>query len=183
MHLPLQITARDLELSPNVEELIREEAEKLEAFDGRLTGCRVLVETAHRYPTGERVQYNVRIDLTGPGAELVVKRQPHQDLWTAIQRAFDAARRRVQDRVRRRRGDVKAHGDEAPGRGRVVRLFPYEGYGFLETADGREIYFHRNSVLRGAFARLDVGTEVRYAEEQGTRGPQASTVVLLRRGR
>jgi cold shock CspA family protein/ribosome-associated translation inhibitor RaiA len=181
MRLPLQITARDLELSPNVEQLIREEAEKLESFYERLTGCRVLVETAHRYPTGERVQYNVRIDLTVPGAELVIKRQPHPDLWTAIQRAFDAARRRLQDRARRRRGDVKAKSDAPTGR--VVRLFPYEGYGFLQTGDGREIYFHRNSVLRGGFARLDVGVEVRYAEEDGAHGPQASTVTVLRRGR
>jgi cold shock CspA family protein/ribosome-associated translation inhibitor RaiA len=161
MRLPLQITARDLELSPNIEQLIRAEAEKLESFYERVTGCRVLVETAHRYPTGER--------------------QPHPDLWTAIQRAFDAARRRLQDRAHRRRGDVKARSDVPTAR--VVRLFPYEGYGFLQTADGREIYFHRNSVLRGGFTRLDVGAEVRYAEEEGARGPQASTVALLRRGK
>ena len=181
MRLPLQITARDLELSPNVERLVREEAEKLGSFYERLTGCRVLVETAHRYPTGERVHYNVRIDLTVPGTELVIQRQPHPDLWTAIQRAFDAARRRLQDRARRRRGDVKAKSDVPTGR--VVRLFPYEGYGFLETTDGREIYFHRNSVLRGAFARLNIGAEVRYAEEAGVRGPQASTVAPLSRRR
>ena len=181
MRLPLQITARDLELSPNVAQLIREEAQKLESFHERLTGCRVLAETAHRYPTGERVQYNVRIDLTVPGAELVIKRQPHPDLWTAIQRAFEAARRRLQDRARRRRGDVKARSDVPTGR--VVRLFPYEGYGFLQATDGREIYFHRNSVLRGGFGRLAVGVEVRYAEEEGARGPQASTVAPLRRGR
>ena len=107
MRLPLQITARDLELSPNVEQRIREGVAKLESFYERLTGCRVLVETAHRYPTGERVHYNVRIDLTVPGAELVIKRQPHPDLWTAIQRAFEAARRRLQDYSRRQRGDVK----------------------------------------------------------------------------
>ena len=80
-----------------------------------------------------------------------------------------------------RRGEVKAKSDAPTGRG--VRLFPYEGYGFLQTADGREIYFHRNSVLRDGFARLAVGAPVRYAEEEGTRGPQASTVALLRRGR
>jgi ribosomal subunit interface protein len=181
MRLPLQITARDVELSPSIEQLIREEAAKLESFFERVMGCRVLVETAHRYPTGERVHYNVRIDLTLPGAELVIKRQPHEDLWTAIQRAFDAAQRRLQDRARRRRGDVKTRSDVPTGR--VVRLFPYEGYGFLETIDGRELYFHRNSVLRRGFPRLEVGTEVRYAEEDGKRGPQASTVAVVRRGR
>jgi cold shock CspA family protein len=53
-----------------------------------------------------------------------------------------------------------------------------EDYGFLQTADGREIYFHKNSVLQPGFDRLEVGTEVYYAEEAGEKGPQASTVRL-----
>jgi hypothetical protein len=31
------------------------------------------------------------------------------DAYAALQHTFDAARRQIQDRVRRRRGDVKAH--------------------------------------------------------------------------
>jgi cold shock CspA family protein len=46
----------------------------------------------------------------------------------------------------------------------------------LETADRREIYFHRSSVLDGGFDRLKIGVEVRFAEELGEEGPQASTV-------
>jgi cold shock CspA family protein len=65
----------------------------------------------------------------------------------------------------------------------VVRLFPQEGYGFLQAPDGREIYFHEKSVLKGAFGRLKVGDEVRYAEELGEEGPQASTVAVARRER
>lgn len=49
-------------------------------------------------------------------------------------------------------------------------------YGFSETADGRQIYFHRNSVLDWDFNRLTVGSEVRFTEEIGEKGPQASTV-------
>jgi cold shock CspA family protein len=64
-------------------------------------------------------------------------------------------------------------------RGRVIRLFREEGYGFLETPDGREIYFHRNSVLHPGFDRLEIGTEVRFAEEEGEKGPQASTVAIV----
>jgi len=51
-----------------------------------------------------------------------------------------------------------------------------EDYGFLKTPDGREIYFNKNSVLLPGFDRLEVGTEVLYAEEVGERGPQASRV-------
>lgn len=39
-----------------------------------------------------------------------------------------------------------------------------------------EVYFHRNSVLHGDFDLLAVGTEVRYFEELGDDGPQATTV-------
>ena len=52
------------------------------------------------------------------------------------------------------------------------------GFGFLKTSDGREVYFHRNSVLNDAFPRLKVGTRVTFAEEEGDKGPQASTVRL-----
>ncbi|MGO9847760.1 MAG: cold-shock protein [Methylocella sp.] len=54
-----------------------------------------------------------------------------------------------------------------------------DDYGFIETSDGREVYFHRNSVLDNAFDRLTVGSEVRFVEEIGQKGPQASTVRLV----
>lgn len=69
-------------------------------------------------------------------------------------------------------------------RARVDRLFPEEGFGFLQTAEGREVYFHRHSVLEDGFDALRVGTEVAFAEEEGRQGPQASTVkVVGRHGR
>ena len=116
-----------------------------------------------------------------PGAELVVGRAPdedavHRDLYAAIDDAFDAAGRVLQDHARRRRGDTKAHEQERHAR--VSKLFLDEGYGFLETPEGDEVYFHRNSVLHRAFVRLQIGTDVRFVEEVGERGMQASTVVV-----
>lgn len=61
----------------------------------------------------------------------------------------------------------------------VVRIDPFGEFGFLETDDGREIYFHRNSVLEGAFSQLAEGSRVTFAEEVGDKGPQASTVKLM----
>jgi cold shock CspA family protein len=92
----------------------------------------------------------------------------------AIRDAFSAAGRRLQDHARRRRGSVKVHDSKPPAR--VTKLFADDGFGFLETPDGREIYFHRNSVLEPGFDRIEIGTEVHYAEEPGEKGPQASTV-------
>jgi cold shock CspA family protein len=74
-------------------------------------------------------------------------------------------------------GQVKHH--EGAPVGTVVELDPLGEFGLIETEDGREIYFHRNSVLGGAFSRLTVNSRVTYAEEMGEKGPQASTVKLI----
>ena len=174
MEIPLQITAHDFRLTPATESDIREKAAKLDTYYDRLIRCRVVMEA----PVGHHRHggpFKVRIDVTVPGSELVVNRQEDDDLPVAIRNAFDAMRRRLEDYVRQQRGDVKTH--EAPLlHGRVIKLFPQEGYGFLETTDGREVYFHSHSVLDPGFARITIGTEVRFVEEHGQKGPQASTV-------
>ncbi len=113
MQLPLQITFRNLDASETVEAKIRERAAELDQFFDRITGCRVTVETTtHKRQKGRL--YSVRVDLTIPDHEIVVNRSPasdhsHEDIYVAVRDAFDAARRRLEEHVRRRRGDVKTH--------------------------------------------------------------------------
>jgi cold shock CspA family protein len=175
MEVPLQIAARDVSLSEVAKTDIRAKAADLDTYYDSITSCRVVVEGPVQHH--RKGPFTVRIDLSVPGAELVVDRQADADLYVAIRDAFDAARRRLEDYARRQRGAVKAH-EEAP-RARVSKLFPEEGYGFLETPDGREIYFHRHSVLHPGFDRLEIGAEVRFAEEEGEKGPQASSVAIV----
>ena len=180
MQTPLQITAHDLTLADAVETDIREKAAKLERYYPRLISCHVVVgapvRSAHA-SFSQTGRYHVSIDLTVPGAELVVTRQENEELQVAIRDAFNAAQRRVRDYARRQRGEVKTL--ETPPHAVVSQLFAAEGYGFLSTPDGREIYFHRNSVLAPGFDQLALGTEVRFAEELGDKGPQASTVTKV----
>jgi cold shock CspA family protein len=176
MQLPLQVTTRNLSLSAAAEETIRNKAEKLDLFCGSIMGCRVVVDAPHRHKN-KGVLYCVRLDITVPGAELVIKREPHEDIYVSIRDTFDAARRKLQDYVRKQRGRVKQH-EEAP-HARISKLFANEGYGFLTTPDGREVYFHRNSLLNTPFEKLELGAEVRFVEEMGEEGPQASTVTKL----
>ena len=175
MQLPLQITFRDIPPSPAVEARIRKKAEKLESYYDRIMGCRVVIEVPQKHHHQGKL-FNVRIDITVPGGELVVNRHPHEDIYVALRDAFAAAGRQLEDYARHQRGDVKVH--EAPPHGRVAKLFPEEGYGFIETSDGRQIYFHRNSVAHPEFERLKTGTEVVFVEEQGHEGPQARTVTM-----
>jgi cold shock CspA family protein len=61
----------------------------------------------------------------------------------------------------------------------VTKLEPDQDYGRIQTSDGRDIYFHRNSLVRGDYGDLEVGSEVRFEEESGEEGPQASTVHII----
>ena len=182
MQIPLQITFRDMEPSAAVEASIREKAAKLDQFYDQIMSCRVMVEAPHGHHHKGNL-YQVRIDLTVPEGELLVthehhhKDHSHEDVYVAIRDAFDAMKRQLEDYARKRRGKVKKH--EPPAHGRVFSLNPEEDYGRIETPDERVIYFHRNSVLDNAFDKLEVGSEVRFVEEMGERGPQASTVTLV----
>lgn len=178
MQLPLQVAFRDMEHSAAVEALVREKASGLDRFAGDLTSCRVVVGPAGKHHRkGNRI--DVRIDLTVPGEEIAITREPGRhtkcmNVHTALREAFDSARRKLEDYERRKRGAEKVHA--VPPHGRVRRLFPAEGFGIIRTPDGREVYFHRRSVVGEPFDNLRVGTEVVFVEQEGEKGPQASTV-------
>jgi len=63
--------------------------------------------------------------------------------------------------------------------GRVIRLFPDREYGFIERDDGLEVYFHAHAVKKGGFAQLRSGTPVKFGQEEGLEGPQATWVQPL----
>jgi ribosomal subunit interface protein len=179
MQIPLQITFKNMTSSPAIEGRIREKARKLERFSDRIAGCHVVVEAPHRHQRTGKL-YQVSIDITvPPKGDLIVNREhrrdhAHEDVNVAIRDAFDAAVRQLEDHARKVRGETKMH--ELPLHGRVVRLFP--DYGFVETSNGLEVYFHRNSVVNNGFDALEAGTEVRLvlAENESAQGPQATTV-------
>jgi len=181
MKLPLQITFRHMEHSPAVEERVRAMAQRLERFSSAIMSCRVVIEAPHQHQRqGQR--YEVHVDLTIADGEVVAgkehrERQSHEDVYVAIRDAFRAVRRQLEDLERIRRNDVKTH-DESPT-GRVSELNPLAGYGRIETSDGRTLYFHRNSVRTGQFEQLKLGAAVRFVEERGDAGPQATVVTIL----
>lgn len=178
MQIPLQITFQNMEPSDAVEANVRKKADELERFAEHITRCRVIVEAPHKHQHKGNI-YGVKIDITLPGDEIIVSRHPeqnhaHEDIYVAIRDAFNAARRQLEDYLRIRGNKVKAH--EVEPHGRITQLFPQKDYGIIETPDGREIYFHRNSILGANFDKLEEGTSVRFSEEMGEEGPQASTV-------
>lgn len=172
MQIPLQVTFHGIPSSDAVEAAIRAKVDKLGQFSTHVMSCRVVVENVNRHSRQGRL-FNVRIDINLAGRELVVNRDQNEDLYVVLRDAFDAARRLVEDEERRLRGNVKNH--EPLIRGRIVRLFD-EGYGFIETPDGREFYFSRENVVDPAFLKLAVGDEVQFLEEFAADGRQAKRV-------
>jgi cold shock CspA family protein len=181
METPVQIDFQGIQPSASVRDAVAAHIAGLEERCGRITACRIILKApSGHHRTGGLNEVNIHLTLPN-GREVNVGRTPkederHSDLTFAINDAFHRARRVLQDQVRRMQGQTKAH-DEAP-LATVSQLEPIDGFGMLTTADGREIYFHRNSVLNDAFKNLKIGTRVTFAEEDGEKGPQASTVKI-----
>lgn len=173
MQIPVQVSFKDVKPSDFVRSAIEQHVARLERFFPRIIGCRVVVEARNRH--GHKgTLYSFGIDLSVPGKEIVVGRSgpkdhAHEDIHVAMRDAFNAATRALEDHARQVRGDVKPH--DLPVHGRVVELFVEDGYGFIETPDGEEVMFRRESLGNGDFAALKVGDEVRI-----TRSPEVGAI-------
>lgn len=186
MQVPLEIVYRNFDSSEALERLVREQTAKLEEICDHITSGRIALERPHAHPKSGSY-WRVRIDLhVPPGHEVVVKHEGgdgdvHEDLYQAVRDTFDKARKRLRKLNARQRGHVKRHPEQQLA-GVISKLM--EDYGFLSTIEGRELYFHKNSVVGDDFADLREGMGVNYMEEAGDEGPQASTVrVVDHRGR
>ncbi len=183
MQVPLEIFYREVEKSEAIESLIREKAAKLELICDHITSCRIAVERPHSF-VKKGNPFRFRIDITvPPGHEIVVTREPgdsdkHDKLPKIIREAFGAAKKQLQGLVRKQRQQVKSH-PEQEVRAIVHSIYPEEGYGFIRTVNGRDIYFHRNSILNMSFEELQTGMGVRFSEVDGDKGPQAASVQVI----
>ncbi|MFW5718314.1 MAG: HPF/RaiA family ribosome-associated protein [Spirochaetota bacterium] len=180
MEVPIEITFRNADHTDQIDQLIRDEAARLERFHDRITSCHAIVERPQEHLHSGR-QWRVRLDITIPrGNEVVVRKEAgkgdmHEQLATVIKDAFDAAERQIKELHERQRGDVKQSA-ESDFVGIVTRVFPEEGYGFIMDPSEQDIYFHRNAVLGGGFDRITEGTAVWYQTEVGDDGLQATSV-------
>ncbi len=177
-----EIEFQGMTATPDIKDAIAAHVAQLEQCWGRITACRVVLKgPSQHHRKGGLYEIHIRLALPD-GREVNVERTPptderHSDLTFALNDAFRHARRQLQDQVRRAQGQVKHH--EGPPIGTVVSLDSSGEFGFLEASDGQEVYFHRNSVLDDAFSQLEVGSRVTFAEKEGDKGPQATTVKLL----
>lgn len=187
MEKPLQIAFKDTESSEYIENLIRQRVERLERFNRRIIGCRVVVEIPHRSPGSAKLPMGISVEVEVPGRNKIIAKdiEDRHDMKSnnqtaVVNRVFDAVQRQLEDVTDIIRGDVKQH-EGTLETGVVVRLFPEQNYGFVEVKDSPDLYFTRNAMANGNFDEVEVGTivQVTRATAEGPMGPQASSVRLL----
>ena len=179
MKQPLQIRFLGIEPSAAVEAAARRKVDKLDTFCPDLMSCRVSIEQAHKHRHHGR-PFAVRVDVTLPGHELSVDRVHDDDVYIALRDAFDDMKRKLEDVVRRMRGQEKLH--PALLHGEVVRLGDDRQCGFIRTPEGDEYYFAADNVSGIPFEHLQVGTVVRFIPEVAAQGRQAKRVSVGKHG-
>ena len=186
MQAPIEIAFHNIEKADWAEDAIRDHVARLEQMFDRLTTCRVRVDQRANN-ANNTIPPVVRIELSVPGhRDIVVAHEPDRlqrkfqapDLHNAINEAFRIAERRLGQFKDQLTDRTAAGRHEAANEmlGQIVEITPGEDFGFLLTASGGLLYFHRNSVLTGDFDRLEVGDEIHYVEEIGDTGPIATKV-------
>lgn len=178
----LEIIFQNVEETEEIKSLIRQRASKLNQVFKGITSCHVTVERlGEQQESGSN--YHVRIELDVLGTHLVIlkesARQGKADLLNkVVQGAFNVAHRQLEDYVKKQREERRKI-PEKRNMATVVKLFRDDGYGFVKTAEGREIFFNRKSVLYDEFDHLEIGSAVLYEEEEGEKGIQARKIEII----
>ena len=183
MQEPLQISFHNMDSSEALERRVREHWAKVERHYDGIISARIVLEAAHKQP--HKSTLGITISIGVPGRDIVVKREQrlhesdHHATWV-INEAFHTAERQLEDYAQKQRHDVKAHEGEREY-ARVVRLYPDQDYGFIETRDRSTSTSIGTCCATPTSTRSKVGSEVLYtlAPDEGPMGPMASSVWTL----
>ena len=132
-----------------------------------------LTKHDHRKPDDS---HSVLIVVQIPGHTITAEKE-QATFEEAIHDTFDAVTVEL-EKIREKRASHEVDVSAPPERGIVTKLFPAEGYGFIATDDGTEVYFHKNAVRDMVFEDID-GMAVSLNIEPGEKGPQATVVQPL----
>lgn len=169
--MELHIDGHHTAVSAELQTWITDRAEALNTPYNDIVHARVTLEKHERHAQGSE---EARVFLTLSGKTITAARVG-KTLEDALYSVFDVIDRELRDFRLIRRGVVKAHDSRL--RGRIVRLFPERGYGFIETDAQREVYFHAHAVHGVPFDTLTIDTTVELDIEDGDKGPQATRVI------
>src|SRR5262245_11150383 len=133
MQRPLEIAFKHLDSSDFIRNLVEERVARLERFHPRIIGCRVVIDAPPRSADGANPPLGISVEVDVANRPRIVakdseaQRAMKGDHLAAINRAFEAVERQLEDISDRQRGEVKSH-ENARQTGSVVRLFPEQEY-------------------------------------------------------
>jgi CspA family cold shock protein len=61
----------------------------------------------------------------------------------------------------------------------TIKRLTDRGFGFIETGDGTDMFFHMSSVEGTTFEQLQEGNRVSFEIGQGPKGPRAEQVRVI----
>jgi CspA family cold shock protein len=65
-------------------------------------------------------------------------------------------------------------------KGKVKWFNEKKGYGFIATEDGIDVFVHFSAIQSQGFKSLNGGDEIECEVTQGSKGPQAANVKVIR---
>ncbi len=173
--MELKIEARNVELRKGWQTKIQEEQEKLIRFyPNFVLHLRVSIEATTHYKEGG---FEVKLVASVPNDTAVVTRNA-ETVRAALTESFDVLTLQLKEMQRKKRKTIKQPNQSAPtdGSGIIRKISPHESYGFITSADKRDIYFHENALKNLNMDDLAEGDSVTFGETIGDKGPQASWV-------
>lgn len=114
MQKPLEIRFEGIDPSDFIEKRVADEVSKLEQFFDKIISIRVVIDKPHKGKHKGNL-YGVKVYIALPGNNFVtIDKNPgdinaHEDVYVAIRDSFNAAKRQMQDTVRKMQGKVKTH--------------------------------------------------------------------------
>lgn len=177
--MELKIEAKNLDLRKSWQEKIEEERNKLNRhYANFVLHLRVTIEATPGYKEGG---YEVRLVASVPNDTVAVKRWG-ESVRSLLVEAFDVLGAQLKEIVKKKQNHktVKPQGAsvDVKSSGVIRKIFPDEAYGFIITDDKLDVFFHANVLRDVAMADLAEGDEVRFAIEEGDKGPQAAWVKM-----
>ena len=139
--------------------------------------CDVVIKQSQKHKHNGKI-YQPRIIVSVPGDTITITNASNEDIYIAIRDAFTALRRRLKNFAKKQRGEVKSHDQMI--KGRIVRLFTDEAFGFIE-AQNEEYFFNNFNVNNTRFDNLKVGLMVEFIPAEGDDGHLAHRINVIKR--
>jgi cold shock protein len=148
-------------------------------------GCRGSVTANERQSQGRRDCFT---DMRGPTRDASagkpgVRNRPATAGWAERWARFMAeppALSRHPGVATRTARSVPCKGDLTVAKGIIRRLVEYRGFGFIQSDDGRSVFFHRSAVRYVSFGELQEGQAVEFEIEDTPQGPKARHVCVIK---